>query len=75
MVYSDETSFKIGKGNILKEISDVTLFGSGPTTNLALQVSEELKKININSGVIDMHTIKPIDRSYKKNCGAFKNVN
>lgn len=66
IVYSDETSFKIGKGNILKEISDVTLFGSGPTTNLALQVSEELKKININSGVIDMHTIKPIDREVIK---------
>lgn len=53
--------FKIGKGVILKDGSDITLIGTGAMVHIALETSDILKKDNINAAVINMHTLKPID--------------
>lgn len=66
IIYNEEINLDIGKANEIKKISDLTIFGSGPTVNLAIKVSEELQKKNIKAGVIDMHTIKPIDKDILK---------
>ncbi len=61
-VYTEENiDFKIGKANILKEGSDLTLIGTGETVWHCLQAAQLLAEQGINAGVIDMHTLKPFD--------------
>ncbi len=56
-------NFKIGKGIVLKEGSDVTIFACGIMVGAALEAAETLAKENISAEVINLHTIKPIDKS------------
>ncbi len=59
---SDQSKFKIGKGIVLKEGKDVSIFANGLLVFEALLASDELEKKGIGASVIDIHTIKPIDR-------------
>ena len=61
-VYKQGGEFKIGRANILKRGSDVTLIGCGLMTSRCIAAAEELKTAGINAEVIDMHTVKPFDR-------------
>jgi transketolase len=60
-LYTSEQIFQAGRGIILKEGKDVALIGTGATVSEALKASEELS--DLNPWVVDMHTIKPIDRA------------
>lgn len=53
--------FEIGKGIVLKEGSDVSVFATGLEVYEALRAAEMLEKEGIHAEVIDIHTIKPID--------------
>ena len=53
--------FEIGKGLKLKEGSDVTIVATGHLVWEALKASETLSKKGINSEIINIHTIKPLD--------------
>ena len=55
--------FVIGKANILRQGTDVTIIGCGIMVSEALQASEILKKEGISARVVNMHTIKPIDEA------------
>jgi transketolase len=55
--------FEFGKANILVSGSDVTVIAMGDMVYEALAASRELGKEGISVGVINMHTIKPIDKS------------
>ncbi|MFA6735453.1 MAG: transketolase family protein [Saccharofermentanales bacterium] len=59
---ADNTPFQIGKGNVLQNGGDVTLIATGLMVQEALSAADTLKTEGINARVIDMHTIKPIDR-------------
>ena len=59
---ADTYKFDIGKGVQLVEGSDVTLVATGITVEMALEASEILKSRGISARVINMATIKPIDR-------------
>ncbi|GAA0078978.1 transketolase family protein [Clostridium sp. CTA-5] len=54
--------FEIGKGITLSEGNDVTIIATGMMVELALEAKEELAKEGINARIINIHTIKPIDR-------------
>ncbi len=54
--------FEIGKGIVLKEGSDVTIFATGLEVNEALLAAEMLQKDQISAEVINIHTIKPLDK-------------
>jgi len=54
--------YEIGKGAQLKEGTDVTIIACGLMVQMALAAAEMLDKEGIHARVIDMHTIKPIDR-------------
>ncbi|MEG0134280.1 transketolase family protein [Clostridium sp.] len=54
--------FELGKGITLKEGTDVTIVATGIMVELALEAAEMLAKEGINARVINIHTIKPIDR-------------
>jgi transketolase len=55
--------FEIGKGLLLKPGSDVTIIATGHLVWEALQAAEVLSSQSINAEVINIHTIKPLDRS------------
>jgi transketolase len=53
--------FRIGRGIVVQEGSDVLFVTTGITLKIALEASSELKKINISGTVLHMPTIKPLD--------------
>lgn len=55
-------SFQIGKGILLKDGSDVVLVGTGIMVDACLQAAETLKEAGVSAAVLDIHTIKPLDR-------------
>ena len=54
--------FEIGKGILLKEGKDVTIIATGVCVSEALAAAENLKADGIDAEVINIHTIKPLDR-------------
>ncbi|MEG1834771.1 MAG: transketolase family protein [Oscillospiraceae bacterium] len=61
-VFDENYKFEIGKGNILAEGTDVTIIATGLMVNEAMMAAEELKNEGISARVVNMCTIKPIDR-------------
>ncbi len=63
VIYDKSTyNFEIGKGIVLKDGTDVTIVANGLMVNEALKAAEKLENDGICAAVIDMHTIKPIDK-------------
>jgi transketolase len=58
----DNYSFEIGKGIKMADGNDVTIIATGLMVNEALMAYEELKAEGISARVVNMATIKPIDR-------------
>lgn len=54
--------FEIGKGSILKEGTDITIIATGLMVQLAYRAAAQLEAQAITARVIDMHTIKPLDK-------------
>lgn len=61
VLYSEETKFEVGKANVLREGSDVTVIVTGIMVADALAAAEELAAKGVSVRVLDMHTIKPLD--------------
>ena len=63
-VYNDEENYKfeIGKGAVIKEGTDVTIFATGLCVKEAIEAEEMLAADGISAEIINIHTIKPIDR-------------
>src|ERR671936_2934578 len=65
----DETTFNIGKGNILYDGSDGTIISCGLMVARSLEAAEILKKNKgISCRVIDMFSIKPVDTELITKC-------
>jgi len=61
-VMFEDTDFQIGKGNVLRDGKDVTIIACGLMVERALAAADLLAAEGINARVINMATIKPIDR-------------
>ena len=63
-VFNDEATYKfeIGKGIVLKEGTDVTIFATGLCVNETIEAEKMLAADGINAEIINIHTIKPLDR-------------
>ena len=62
VIYDENEKFEIGKGYQFGEGTDATVIATGVTVVEALKAQETLKEQGIDIRVIDMHTIKPIDK-------------
>ena len=61
-VNSEDYKFELGKGVLLKDGKDVTIVATGLMVNEALVAAETLATEGIDARVINIHTIKPIDK-------------
>jgi len=73
-VFHDESyKFEIGKGEVLRDGSDVAIIANGLMTYEAIVAGEELAKLGINARVINIATVKPLDEELivkaAKECG------
>lgn len=61
VLYDDAGMIKLGKGSWLRRGKDMTIVATGIMVSAALEAAERLAATGIGAGVIDMHTIKPMD--------------
>ena len=62
VIHSESQEFEIGRGITLRDGSDCTIAACGITVKMALDAAESLKKEGISCRVLDMFSIKPIDK-------------
>jgi transketolase len=72
IIYNDNYLYQIGKANIVHEGEDITIFAAGTMVGFALKAIPVIEKNNISVKLIDMHTIKPIDRKIIENSNKSK---
>ena len=68
VIYEKADKFEIGKGVQIGDGTDATIIATGVTVSEALKAQEVLKENGVNVRVVDMHTIKPIDRELIVKC-------
>lgn len=66
--YSEDMEFVIGKGITVRKGSDVTIITTGTVLHKALEAAGLLAAEGIQATVVDMHTIKPIDKDLILSC-------
>jgi transketolase len=62
VIYPDGVEFELGRGIWHARGNDLTLIATGSSVHPTLEAAEQLREAGISVGVIDMHTIKPLDR-------------
>ncbi|MBW2975803.1 transketolase family protein [Candidatus Woesearchaeota archaeon] len=62
IVTKEKDPFIIGKGKVMCEGKDMTIIATGALVHIAMEAARELKKQKISARVINIHTIKPIDK-------------
>lgn len=70
----DDYKFEIGKGYVVKDGTDVAIVATGLMVGEAIKAAEILKEKKINAAIINISSIKPLDKSlildYSIKCGA-----
>jgi len=61
LLHKRTPDFQVGKAIVVRDGSDVTLIATGGILKNAIQAAEQLSKQGIQSRVLSMHTIKPLD--------------
>ena len=61
--YDEDVKLEIGKGHKLKDGKDITIIATGIMVNEAMKAAEILEKDGLDVRVIDIHTIKPVDKN------------
>ena len=68
VIYAQDEKFEIGKAKQIGEGTDATVFATGVCVSEAIKAQEKLKEKGINIRVVDVHTIKPIDKEMIIKC-------
>ena len=68
IIYDEKQKFEIGKAVQIGDGTDATVFATGVTVQEALKAQKDLKDKGINIRVVDIHTIKPIDKDMIIKC-------
>ena len=67
-LYDENTKFELGRGAVVREGSDVTVIACGIMVHKAIEAAELLAQRGVSVRVVDMYSIKPIDRELIKRC-------
>ena len=62
LITTEDTPFKIGRAETFRNGKDITVIACGPLVYEALIAAKELEKEGVDVRVINMHTIKPLDK-------------
>ena len=62
VLYQEDVDFRLGKGIVIKDGRDVALIGTGTVLSKAVAAAKLLEESGISVRLIDIHTIKPLDR-------------
>lgn len=62
IIYDEETDFQIGRAVQLRDGNDVTIIAIGDMVIRALEAADLLDNNGIRARVLDMHTLKPVDK-------------
>jgi transketolase len=67
-IYGEDYDFEIGKGSVIKDGKDVTIIATGIMVGFAVAAANELLKDGIDARVVNMASIKPIDKDLVIKC-------
>lgn len=62
IISEEGEKFIVGRAKVLREGKDVTLFGTGQMVFNCMEAAEELEKEGVSAEVVNVSTIKPLDR-------------
>jgi transketolase len=65
---NDNFELKLGEGIVMREGKDLTIFACGIMVAMALEAAEELSKNGVEARVVNLHTIKPLDKELIIKC-------
>ncbi|MDR4949674.1 transketolase family protein [Neobacillus cucumis] len=68
VLYDENEEFTIGKVKQIKDGKDIAIIANGDTVYLALEAAKRLEEEGISVKLLDMHTIKPLDREAVVDC-------
>jgi len=68
VVTSKETPYTFGKGEVFGEGTDLTIIACGVMVYEALRAREQLAAEGVSARVVDLHTVKPLDRELILRC-------
>ena len=68
IIYDENQKFEIGKAVQIGEGTDATIFATGVTVSEAIKAQEILENKGIKVRVVDIHTVKPIDKDMIIKC-------
>ena len=69
-LYNDSSKFELGKGAIVRDGKDVTVIACGLMVHKALEAAEQMEAKGVSVRVVDMYSIKPIDKELILRCAA-----
>jgi transketolase len=68
VIYDENEEFQLGKAKQLMDGKDVAIIANGDTVYLALEAAKKLAEEGVSVKLLDMHTIKPIDKEAVMDC-------
>lgn len=68
VIYDEKEEFEIGKAKQLMDGKDIAIIANGDTVCLALEAAKKLEEEGISVKLLDMHTIKPLDKAAVVDC-------
>lgn len=69
-LYNDDSKFELGKGAIVRDGKDVTVIACGLLVHKAIEAAEILSQKGVSVRVVDMYSIKPIDKELILKCAS-----
>ncbi|HEY8804387.1 MAG TPA: transketolase family protein [Clostridium sp.] len=61
-IHDENYKFQLGKGEVLRKGTDVAIIATGLMVAKAIDAADKLKEEGINATVVNIHTIKPLDK-------------
>jgi transketolase len=61
-IHDQNYKFELGKGEVIREGKDVAIIATGIMVAIAIEAADKLKEEGIEATVVNIHTIKPIDK-------------